>query len=186
MRGGPLTFRLSEPCQHEFAYDWIVFEPLGFLELGEQFDSDGRNHAPLRLNLAGRFVGRSEGLDARRLAHYVEKYVTLLSAGQDKMIAVTALDVFAVYRGSEFVIARVAFAKRGPEAFEVLLRWIDPKVDVFRKSRRALEHSCLAANQQVFDSLAAKALEKVCGHALLSGPEYANASASYGATAPGA
>jgi len=102
------------------------------------------------------------------------------------METMTALKVFACERRRELVVACVAIMQGCDKTIPVRLCGIDPKIDMFRKRRRAVKHRGLTANEQILDSVPVKALEKVYDHAQLSGPGCANAIASSGATVRGA
>jgi hypothetical protein len=94
------------------------------------------------------------------------------------MESVSMLQVFRSQGRGELVIARAGIPQRNEETLAVLVRGIDPQINIFGEGGSSVEDSGLSADEQVIDVASVKALEKVCDHAPPSDPEAARAFAN--------
>src|ERR1051326_8983014 len=140
VNGFALAPRLIQPRQRKFADDGVVFQPLRFLELDKSPDADDMKSSPFPIDPLRGFRDLFEGTNARWSAENIQKHLGFIHSGKNKMKTMSASQIIHRECRSQFVVAHGAVPKSGEESTPVLIRWIDPKVNVFRECGGAVEN----------------------------------------------
>ena len=142
------------------------------------------NRTPFCFHAPGGGCAGCERIYSGRIAHYIQKNVRLISAGQEKVETVSAHEIFHREFRREFVETCLTISQGSDESVAVFFCGINPEVNVLGKCRRAVEDGSLSADEQILNVESAKALEKACDLAPPLDQGDASASANFGATVP--